>query len=146
MFVVEGGVRSQAFDFRFQFGDPRLELLDHQGDLPLRKPLVDMLWAIHVPRIDREQNRPLDLAGVRRVAELRLQRRIAFDPPDGAPYFHPPTVRVVHQEEERLWILGQVAQGDVLAVAAEVAEPHGVVVKHLFFQLLPVLVFTPPIS
>src|SRR5258708_32214032 len=34
-----GNNRSQAFDFRFQFGDPSLELLDHRSNLPLREPL-----------------------------------------------------------------------------------------------------------
>ena len=67
--TVVMGLALQAFDFRFQFGDPGLEFLDHRGDLPLGEPLVDVLLAVHVPGLDREQDRPLDLARVRRVAE-----------------------------------------------------------------------------
>ena len=92
---------------------------------------MDVLRAVHVPRLDREEDRPLHLAGVRRVAELLLQVRVPLDHPGGAPHLHPPAIRVVHQEEERLRVLGQVAQGDVLAVAAEVGEPERVVVDHL---------------
>ena len=129
--TVGDGARHQAFDFGFQFGDPGLEFLDHRGDLPLREPLVDVLRAVHVPRLDREQDRPLHLAGVRRVAELLQQGRVPLDHAGGAPHLHPPAVRVVHQEEERLRVLGQVAQRDVLAVAAEVGEAERVLVDHL---------------
>jgi hypothetical protein len=98
--------RSQALDFRFQLGDPRLHLLDHRGDLPLREPSVDVLRAVHVPGIDREQDRPFRLAGIRRLAEPLLQCRVSFDDPPGPPQLHPPFVRVVHQEDERFRILG----------------------------------------
>src|SRR3954463_5732188 len=37
------GIRPQAFDFGFQFRDPRLQLLDHRGDLPLREAERDVL-------------------------------------------------------------------------------------------------------
>ena len=70
-------------------------------------------------------------AGVRRVAELRLQGRVPLDHAGGAPHLHPPAVGVVHQEEERPGVLGQVAQGDVLPVAAEVGEPERPLVDHL---------------
>ena len=112
----------QAFDFRFQFGDPLLQLLDHRGDLPLRKPLVDVLLAIHVPRLDREQNRPLDFAGIRRIAELLQQVRIVLNHARRAPELDPLAVGVIHQEDKRLRILGQIAERDVLPVAAEVGE------------------------
>lgn len=59
---------TKSFDFRFQFGDPRLKLLDQRRDLPLREPGVNVLLAVHVPRFDGEQNHPLHLSGVRGVA------------------------------------------------------------------------------
>jgi hypothetical protein len=52
-------LQSQALDLGHQLGDPGLELLDGWPDLPLRKPPVDVLRAVHVPRLDREQDRPL---------------------------------------------------------------------------------------
>ena len=39
-------------------------------------------------------------------------------------------VRVVHQEDERLRVLREVAERDVLAVAAEVGEAERVLVEH----------------
>jgi hypothetical protein len=50
------------------------------------------------------------------------QARVSLDHLGGAPDLHPPAVREVPQEEEYLRVLGQVAEGNVLAVAAEVDE------------------------
>lgn len=47
-----------------QFRDAAVQLLDDRGHLPLREPLVDVLRAVHVPRLDPEQDGPLDLPRV----------------------------------------------------------------------------------
>jgi len=115
-------------EFRFQVRDPLLELLDQRGDLPLRKSLVDMLRAVHVPRFELKQNGSFHFAGVRGIAEPFFQRRIAFDDRRLAPEFHALAVRVVHQEDEGLRVFRQIAERNVLAVAAEVGEAERLLV------------------
>ena len=106
-------------------------MFDDRGDLLLRKSPVDVLRAVDGPGLNREHDRAFDLSGIGRIAELLFQCRIAFDHPRRAPHFHPPTVGVVHQEEECLRVLGEISERDVLTVAAEVSESEGVLVEHL---------------
>ena len=60
--IVGASLSSSACTFNRVFCDPTLELLDHRGDLTLREPPVDVLVAVHVPRLDREQM-PADAPG-----------------------------------------------------------------------------------
>jgi hypothetical protein len=52
---------------------------------------MDVLGAVHVSDLDREQDRSLGLAGVFSVAEFLLQGRVPLDHARGAPDLDPPT-------------------------------------------------------
>ena len=116
---------------RLQLADAALKLLDHGLDFSLRKPLVDVLGTVDVPRFDGEDDGPLDLARIVRVTQAIQQLGVILDHPGGAPQLDPLLVGVIHQEDERLRVLRQVAERDVLAVAAEVGEGQRLVVQHL---------------
>ena len=91
--------------------------------------LRDVLRAVGVPGLDLEQDH---LLGARLVAlgpEAREQRGIVLHHAGAAPQLHAPALRVVHDEDEGLGVLGQVAGGDVLAVALEVGEAQRVLVE-----------------
>ena len=84
--------------------------------------LRNVLRAVGVPGFHLEQDH---LLGPRLVAlgpkpgeEFGIALHHAGAPPD----LHPPALRVVHDENEGLAVLGEVAGGDVLAVALEVGE------------------------
>ena len=65
------------------------------------------------------------------VADPLQQVRIALDELRRAPDLDAMTIRIVHEEHERLVFLAQVADGDVLGVSGEVRQAEGVVVQHL---------------
>ena len=115
----------------FEFLDATLELLDDRGDRRLGEAPVDVLRAVHVPRLHLEDDRPLDLAGIAGVSQGLDQPGIPLDHPSRAPDLDPPPLGVVHQEEERPRVLREVAQRDVLAVAAEVGEGERPLVQDL---------------
>ena len=92
---------------------------------------MDVLGAVDVPGFDGEDDGPLDLARIVRVAQPLQQLGVVLDHPGSAPQLDPLLVGVVHQEEERPGVLRQVAERDVLAVAAEVGEGQRPVVQHL---------------
>lgn len=64
----------QCGNFRLQFGNSRLHLLDHGTELALRKSLVNVLLAIDVPRLNIEENRSLNLARIFGIAKPLFQR------------------------------------------------------------------------
>ena len=99
-----------------------LKLFDHGLNLLLGKSLLDVLGTVDVPGFDGEDDGPLDLARIVRVTQPLQQLGIILDHPGGAPQLDPLLVGVVHQEDERFGVLRQVAERDVLAVAAEVGE------------------------
>jgi len=55
--------------FSLQFSDSTLQSLDDRSDLLLRKSLVDMLWAVPIPKFDVEKNGALDLARIIRITK-----------------------------------------------------------------------------
>src|SRR5947209_8306916 len=78
---------AQSPDLRFQFNDPILQPLDDRLDLPLRKSLVNVLLAIHVPRFDREQDRAFHLPAIVGISKFGEQFWIVVDHLRGAPEF-----------------------------------------------------------
>src|SRR5262249_30692981 len=61
--------------------------------------------------------------------EPRQERRIILDHPGFAPDLDPLAARVIHQEEERLRVLAQVAEGNELAIAAKIRECNRLLVQ-----------------
>ena len=108
--------------FPLQFIDLRLSLRDHTGDLCLRIAAVNMLGTIHVPGGDLKQDSPLGRDRILRVSQLFDKITIPFNDARLTPESNATTVSVIHQEDEGQRILGQVAQRDVLPIAAEVGE------------------------
>ncbi len=88
-----------------------------------------MLLAVDVPGFDCEQDCSFDFAGVVGVAKSFEECGIIVDDPCGAPDLDALAVGVVHEEEKRLRVFGEVAEGDVLSVAAEVSEAEGFLVE-----------------
>ncbi len=71
--------------------------------------------AIDVPGFDVEQKGAIDLAGMFGVGKTLVQFGVALDLLGAAPDFDALPVYVVHQEDEGLRVLGQVAEHDSLA-------------------------------
>ena len=117
-------------DFRFKLGDALSKLLDRWRELALGVARRDVLVAVHVPGFDLEDDRPLDFAGILRVAKLVEQFRIVVDNLGRAPELDALAIRVVHQEDKRFGIFRKVAEGDVLSIAAEVGEGERFFVEH----------------
>ena len=60
------------------------------GHLGLGEARGDVLRAVHVPRVDGEQDGALGPGAIAGVGEPRQQRRIVFDDPRAAPELDPP--------------------------------------------------------
>jgi hypothetical protein len=88
-----------------------------------------MLRAVGVPRRHGEQDHLFRAGPVVRRGQAR-QQRVILDHARLAPDLDAPARRVIDQEQMRLRILGQIAAGDVLAVAAEIREGQGLAIEH----------------
>lgn len=102
--------------------------LSHLG---LREARGDVLGAVPVKRLERDDDAALHL---RRVGGI-------FQPGDGfgvvlkadgagvAEELEPPLMRVIHEDEGDAVVPAQIADADILAVAAEIGEAEGFVVQ-----------------
>ena len=93
--------------------------------------LRDMLRAVRIPGLDREQH---DLLGPRLVAfrhQPLHQRGIVLDDARLAPDLDALAVRIVDQEQMRLGVVGQIAAGDILPVAGKIGKGDRLVVEHV---------------
>jgi len=109
------------------------------SNLGLREARGDVLGAVPVKRLERDDDAALHL---RRVGGI-------FQPGDGfgvvlkadgagvAEELEPPLVRVIHEDEGDAVVPAQIADADILAVAAEIGEANfspggawGLVVQH----------------
>ena len=123
--------RPQRGDLGLELGDARLQGR-HQGeDFVIAVARRDVLRAVDVPGIEREQDGPLDISLVAGFGQPLEQFGIVLDNPRPAPDLDAAAVGIIHQEDIGLVVLGQVAGGDVLAVAAEIGEAEGLVVEGL---------------
>ncbi len=95
-----------------------------------------MLWAVYIPGVEVEEEHSLrrgSLAGVTvvGVGEPLEELLVVFHDLRASPELDASTIRVVHEEDERLRVLLQVAHRDVLPIAAEVGERERALVEHL---------------
>src|ERR1700752_2725829 len=90
-----------------------------------------MLRAIGIPRYDLEDDRLFRLGLVIFRHQRIDQRRIILDHAGLAPDLDAAAIDVVDQENVRLRILGEIALGDVLPVAAEIRESQRRLVENL---------------
>ena len=67
---------------------------------------MDVLRAIHVPCFDGEYDGSFDSARILRVLQTFEQFRVVFGDTSRSPQFDASAVGVVHQENERLRIVG----------------------------------------
>ena len=99
------------------------------GDVLGEEHLRDVLRAVRVVGLHAEHD---GLLAARSVT-LGQERRDAFvilDRARRAPDLHPPPIGIIHQKDHRLRIVGEIAGGDVLPVAAEIGEGERLVVDH----------------
>ena len=115
--------------FGFEFGDPGLQVVDRPGEIGNIDLLRDVLRAICVPRFDSEQYRLLGLGAIVFWHQLSDDGKIVGHART-APDLDATLVRIVHEEQERLVILGEVAGRDILAVAGIIGEGERVIVEH----------------
>lgn len=92
---------------------------------------MNVLWAVHVPGLDGEQDRSFDAAWKLRILQSFKQFRIVFHNSSRTPEFDTTAVDVIHQEDKRLGIIRQVSQRDVLSVASKVGESDDGLVQQL---------------
>ncbi len=92
--------------------------------------LRDMLRTIGVPGGDREQDRLRRARPIVARHERRHQGLVAFDHAGAAPDFDAAAGGVVDQEQMRLIVLGEIANGDELPVAGEIDEADRRLVEH----------------
>src|SRR3954471_8748612 len=115
-------------------GVQALEQGRHRGlDLGLGEARGDVLRAVPVETLERDDDATLDDGGVAGVGELRHQIGLArgVDLTRVAQHLQAAPVRVVHQEQRYPVVALEVAEADILPVAEEVGEAERAVVKHL---------------
>ena len=84
-----------------------------------------MLRTVPVKVFEMDQHGPLDFRLVARQGELLRELAVIPQVPDldVAKHFHASAVRVIHQEQGGAIVSVQIAEADILPVAAEVREP-----------------------
>ena len=120
--------RPQLGNLRFQFGDPLVALGERFGHIRGVELLRNVLRAIRIPGLHREQDH---LLGPRLVVfghQPCRQRRIPFDHPRLAPDLDALPERIVDEEEIRLGIFSEIARRDILPVSGKIDESDGLVV------------------
>ena len=115
-------------ELHFQLCDLRLKLFNNGSNLLLRESLVNVLRTVDVPRFDLEQNGPFDFTRIGRITQPVEQRRIVFHNTSFAPELNAPAANIVHQEDERSGVLRQIAERDVLAIAAKVGKAQSLLI------------------
>ena len=89
---------------------------------------MDVLGAVHIPRLDLEQNGPLDLPGTGRITQPVEQGRIVINHAGVAPELDASATGEIHQKDERPGVLRQITKRDVLAIAAEVGKAQSLLI------------------
>jgi hypothetical protein len=89
----------------------------------------NVLRAVPVPGKDRKDDRALDAGCLRRTNNLSDQLAV-IDNLGAAPKLEPPAVCVVHQEQKRAVVRGEMANADVLPVARIFGKGEGPLVGH----------------
>ena len=87
-----------------------------------------MLWTVHVPRFDRENDRSFDIAGIVNVLQPGKQFGIVINDTCCPPEFHPLAISIVHQKNVSLGVFRQIAECDVLPISAEISERQSPVI------------------
>ncbi len=130
---------SQSFEFGFHLGDARPEGFCCGFDLFERESRGDVLGAVPVVGGDVEQHRSLDPGGVAGHGEAFDERRVVgrVDYLDLGKYLEPRLVRVIHQEDRRFVIRFEIADRDVLEVAAKICVAERLLIKNFQKSLWP---------
>jgi hypothetical protein len=85
--------------------------------------------AVAVPRDDGKHERSLRSCSITFGHQRSQQLRISFDDTRLAPDLDAPPLCIVDEEQMCLGILGQVAEGDGLAVPGEIGEAQRVLIQ-----------------
>ena len=131
-------LRLQLLHLRAQRGGER-------RDLGLGETRRDVLRTVPVPTLDADQEGALDRRAVGRIAH-RGDGRVALRADAGLDQLHAPEqlqpapIRIVHDDHREAVVLAQVADAQVLHIAAEVREADGPRIQHLEETLRPAAV------
>src|SRR5438046_3793420 len=93
-----------------------------------------MLGAVPVAGEYAEDNRLLDERRIDRIGEASKKRRFTR-PPGAAPHLEPPPLGIIHQEQKRTLVFGEIANADVLFVTCVFGKGNGACIEH--FQETP---------
>jgi hypothetical protein len=95
------------------------KVADRSRDILSEQHLRNVLRAIGVPGLDREQDGRFRARPVAFREQARDQFQIVLDHACGSPDLHPLVVLIIYKEDHGARILGKIAGSDVLPVAAE---------------------------
>jgi hypothetical protein len=89
-----------------------------------------MSATVEIPGLHVDTDGALDLRRISGITDAFDQYRIIIDYSAAAPYFKPPSMLEVDQEQEYAIVIGQIADRNVLLVAGVVGESQRAVIEN----------------
>jgi len=114
----------------FEHRDALIALGQCGSDILCLETLGDVLRTIHIPGRHGYQDRPFGASLVVFRLQSCRQFGVIFDNSSLTPNLDSITRRVIDQEQMNLGVVGEIPQGDVLAVTGKVGKPKGAFVKY----------------